>query len=173
MGKHKEIARNNSILTKGEYEIVSRLEKYDISFVFEKLLVDKKISSKDIPLLEREFKRFIALAGFGVAPLAMISPLLDEIWHQFILFTNQYKRFCHDTVGRFIGHQPDTNMTPIPIIAGENLRSSYNKYFGSIPDIWYEGMDATTKNYYVGAKLIGKPPRAWSGWTGSDDDENI
>ena len=74
-----------------------------MGFVFEKLTLDRGIRNDDL-LREREFKKFVALAGFGIVPLAMIGPLIDDVWHQFILFTKQHRDFCERTVGRFIGH---------------------------------------------------------------------
>lgn len=32
--------------------------------------------------------------------------MLDEMWHNFILFTIDYKEFCNDYFGFFIHHQP-------------------------------------------------------------------
>src|ERR1700730_7354290 len=109
-----------------------------MGFVFDKLISEGRASAEKKEELEREFKRFVFLAGEGVCPLAMISPLVNEVWHQFILFTKQYKEFCHKTLGMFIGHQPDTPSTPVPVVAGENFRSAYKRCFGDIPETWYE-----------------------------------
>jgi hypothetical protein len=159
---------NAAFLSETQHEMVRHLERYDMSFVFEKLLMDKKIRESSVPILEREFKRFIALTGLGVCPVAMIGPRVDDVWHQFILFTKRYKEFCQETVGMFIGHQPDTPSTPVPVVAGENFRSAYRRYFGDIPQIWFEGMSEETKRYYMQPTLVGKPPAAWSGWAGPE-----
>lgn len=159
---------NEKNLTSAQVSMMSQLENYDMSFVFDKLIIDDKISECDVPQLEIEFKKFIALAGLKIYPIAMISPLVDEVWHQFILFTKHYKEFCQNTVGFFVGHMPDTPKTPIPVAAGENLRMGYKKFFGNIHDIWYKGMDEETKAYYMQPKLIGKPPKMWSGWAGHE-----
>jgi hypothetical protein len=155
-------------LSYSQKPMASRIFNADISFVYDKLLMDRKIDDNDIPYLDYEFKKFILLAGLGVYPIAMISPLVDEVWHQFILFTKHYKEFCLNTVGHFIGHMPDTPKTPIPTIAGQNFKSNYHRYFGAIPPIWFKGMDAATINYYVQPILVGKPPKAWSGWAGPE-----
>lgn len=160
--------REFASLSKEQRAILDRLENYDISFVINKLTTDGRIPEARGAILAREFKRFMALAGFGICPLAMISPLVDEVWHQFILFTKQYREFCHKTVGGFIGHLPDTVSTPVPVVAGENFRSGYRRYFGKIPDIWYERMTEETKRYYLQPILLGKPPTSWSGWVGPE-----
>jgi len=43
------------------------------------------------------------------APELMIEDrmeLLDEGWHNFLMFTGPYRDFCQDYLGRFIDHQP-------------------------------------------------------------------
>lgn len=144
----------------------NKIEAYDMSFVFDKLVRDRKVAKSDIKVLEKEFKRFVLLAGLGIFPIAMISPLVDEVWHQFILFTKQYRDFCYDTIGFFLEHTPDTVMTPIPKNSGENFRLAYIKHFGIIPSIWFKKMDAKSLNYYSQPPYIGTPPKLWSGWAG-------
>jgi hypothetical protein len=156
------------LLSTKEKELLDRLERFDLSFATEKLITEGRLTVEEIPYVVREFRRFMALAGFGVFPLAMIGPRVDELWHQLILFTKKYEEFCLSTVGRFIEHQPDTPSTPIPVEAGENFRSAYRKYFGDIPAIWFKGMSPATSDYYKQAVLVGRPPTAWSGWAGPD-----
>jgi uncharacterized membrane protein YgcG len=38
--------------------------------------------------------------------VAMPSPIVDEAWHEFILFTHDYNQFCHNAFGRFLHHTP-------------------------------------------------------------------
>lgn len=151
--------------------MLARLASYDISFVFYRLgrTPRWKACSKTFEAqLELELKKFIALAGFGIFPLAMIGPRIDDVWHQFVLFTSEYRRFCQATVGRFIDHRPDVPSAPVPIAAGENFRSAYREYFGALPAIWYAGMSAEARRYYQQPVLVGKPPMEWSGWTGPE-----
>ncbi len=43
--------------------------------------------------------------GYRIAP----ADAIDAVWHQFILFTREYQRFCLSTVGRMIHHEPLTS----------------------------------------------------------------
>src|SRR6266436_6159449 len=104
MKSHSSIAPKGSLLSLTQHQMVQRLEQYDMSFVLDKLVRDGKIPESSVQALEREFKRFMTLAGLGVCPLAMIGPLIDEVWHQFVLFTKEYREFCLATIGHFIGH---------------------------------------------------------------------
>jgi hypothetical protein len=38
--------------------------------------------------------------------VAMPSQAVDDAWHEFILFTRQYQRFCASSFGRFLHHTP-------------------------------------------------------------------
>lgn len=33
--------------------------------------------------------------------------IIDEMWHNFILFTQDYEHFCKQSFGRYIHHQPE------------------------------------------------------------------
>ena len=34
--------------------------------------------------------------------------IIDEMWHNFILFTQDYEKFCLDNFGRYLHHQPES-----------------------------------------------------------------
>ena len=38
--------------------------------------------------------------------VSMPSQVVDEAWHEFILFTRQYEEFCQNALGRFLHHTP-------------------------------------------------------------------
>lgn len=126
-------------LSQSELSLFRRIEDYQLPFVEEKLLAAGKISSQDMPLAIREFKRYIAI--LCTAPetksLAVASPIVDDVWHQFILFTRKYAEFCDRVVGRFLHHMPRTSYTPVPADAGSNLVHYYERYFGSLHPLWY------------------------------------
>lgn len=42
----------------------------------------------------------------GRRMVAMPSQAVDDAWHEFILFTRQYERFCRTAFGRFLHHTP-------------------------------------------------------------------
>ena len=41
--------------------------------------------------------------------VAMPSQAVDLAWHEFILYTRQYRAFCRKGLGRFLHHIPRTN----------------------------------------------------------------
>jgi len=42
----------------------------------------------------------------GQRMVAMPSQVVDDAWHEFILFTRQYDQFCRNAFGRFLHHTP-------------------------------------------------------------------
>jgi len=53
-----------------------------------------------------DFLRLIALnPGICFAP----SEKVDDGWHTFLLYTREYRAFCHHIAGRFIDHAPADN----------------------------------------------------------------
>ncbi|WP_291960115.1 hypothetical protein [Maribacter sp.] len=60
--------------------------------------------------------------------------ILDEMWHNFILFTKEYDSFCNDYFGYFIHHQPMTKIKSIQendeIISNyENIQNERKLFF--------------------------------------------
>ena len=79
---------------------------------------EKALSEQDVAYLFNETKRWLwacacrvrdEQAGLPVPAELLISPELtaiDELWHCFILFTEEYERFCRERLGVFIHHRP-------------------------------------------------------------------
>lgn len=77
--------------------------------------ISKKVHTVYPHLNERELQRVIEtlrdyfqivnLAGKNKAT-AMPSQVVDVAWHEFILFTQEYHRFCKRALGRYIHHTP-------------------------------------------------------------------
>jgi hypothetical protein len=40
----------------------------------------------------------------------MPSRIVDDLWHQFILYTHEYQQFCAEAFGRFMHHTPVVTM---------------------------------------------------------------
>ena len=38
--------------------------------------------------------------------VSMPSQVVDDLWHEFIIFTSDYQEFCHKAFGRFLHHTP-------------------------------------------------------------------
>lgn len=63
--------------------------------------------------------------------------IIDEMWHNFILFTQDYQNFCQDNFGRYIHHQPEKRRHQeyynIPFNIDEH-KCKLEKLYGAIYD---------------------------------------
>ena len=97
-----------------EQEARDFLDSYDFSHVNKRLisLGQKKalpfeISKKKCDEIEEKYKAFLFVCwkyrGDTFRP-----PLdADEFWHNHILFTREYTKFCNKLFGTFLHHSPD------------------------------------------------------------------
>lgn len=60
----------------------------------------------------------------GRATLSMPSQAVDAAWHEFILFTRNYRSFCSRALGRFLHHTPAEAMRT-PTEAHEGIRRAW------------------------------------------------
>jgi hypothetical protein len=60
----------------------------------------------------------------GRTMVSMPSQVVDDAWHEFILFTRQYKRFCDRALGRFLHHTPAEAMRT-PTEAQEGIKRAW------------------------------------------------
>ena len=133
-------------LSPQQLSMLNAIEKYDMWFVAERLQRNGVIPSDFVEPVITEFKKYIALIGLGYHGIGMVSPEIDEVWHNFILFTHEYSEFCLSTVGQFIHHIPETSCTPVLTYSGESFISVYRQVFGEIPPIWYINEHAGEKS---------------------------
>jgi hypothetical protein len=135
-----------------------------LEYVGWKCIEEGTIPARSVLTAEREFRRFMALVVLGYSPLGMLGRVVDEFWHQFILFTREYETFCRRVFGFFVHHQPDTPVSRVPGESGVTFVESYRRHFGELPPIWFERMPEVVKQFYSQPTLIGDAPRWASAW---------
>jgi len=70
----------------------------------------------------RDYFQLCRMAGRRM--VAMPSQAVDDAWHEFILFTRYYGRFCRGAFGRFLHHTPAAAMTS-PTMASEGIKRAW------------------------------------------------
>lgn len=80
--------------------------------VFEKLVATRPgLALKDQQLVARALRQFfLAYLKSGCQRVAMPSQVVDDLWHEFILFTRDYQAFCQTAFGNFLHHTPAVKM---------------------------------------------------------------
>jgi hypothetical protein len=97
-----------------------------------------RLTEKDAPLADREYRRFLALIYVYPNKSLVPSPLVDEIWHNHILDTQNYHKDCELIFGRFLHHCPqfgiqdDMTEEDMEKLYSETL-NLYEQHFGPYP----------------------------------------
>jgi hypothetical protein len=94
---------------------VLRREAHIRQFAFPRGLFDKLrlrhpgLSPKDCQLVAQALRQFfLAYLKSGRRAVSMPSQVVDDLWHEFILYTRGYEAFCRQAFGRFLHHTPAT-----------------------------------------------------------------
>jgi hypothetical protein len=84
-----------------------------------------RVRESDWPLVEQGLREwFVCCAWRWNLILGMPSRAVDEAWHEFILDTRSYTRFCEEAFGEYLHHTPDEAMgTPMGNALGETVRA--------------------------------------------------
>lgn len=71
------------------------------------------LADKDRYLVLRALRKFfLAYLNGGLKPVSMPSQVVDDLWHEFILYTRHYEAFCRQAFGRFLHHTPAVVLGP-------------------------------------------------------------
>src|SRR5262249_54038232 len=74
---------------------------------------------------------------------------VDEVWHQFVLFTWEYVKFCTQFFGRYIHHAPGNapkteHEGPAESSTFPAFQRRYEEVFGApLPEVWYDENSVT------------------------------
>jgi hypothetical protein len=128
--------RERSAFSPEQITMLTALESYDLWFVTERIERKQLLPAEVTVAALTEFRKYMALIGLGYRRLAMTSKEVDEIWHQFILFTREYQEFCHTVFGEFIHHAPVTSRDPLAPGGVERFVDAYRDVFGELHPLW-------------------------------------
>jgi hypothetical protein len=120
--------------------LLFELELFDAPYL-EECLLSKGIfrEKEEFRAAFLEFKKFVVLNLFSSGPVAMSSPEVDEVWHQFILFTRQYVSFCERFLGHYLHHEPATPFMPVDEGGKVRFFELYQEIFGDVSSLWMCG----------------------------------
>lgn len=114
----------------------------------EKLLHLRTVERRDeaSALLAEVIKYLVITELHPTEKVPMFSRRVDEVWHQFVLFTEEYQRFCQRFFGKFLHHQPEEAITilagaeepPANEMSFHRYREIYEGLFGPISRHWYD-----------------------------------
>ncbi len=116
-----------ALALRGIHRKASR-EKYIRSCMFPDEMFEKfanarpGLGAKEQQLVARALRQFfLAYLKSGFRRVSMPSRVVDDMWHEFILFTRTYAAFCDHAFGRFLHHTPAVKLGPV-VDDNEGLR---------------------------------------------------
>ena len=91
----------------------ARRAEFIRSYTLPKGLFDKlrqrhpQLTQKDCQLVAQALRQFfLAYLAGRQQPVSMPSQVVDDLWHEFILYTRNYQAFCNQAFGSFMHHTP-------------------------------------------------------------------
>lgn len=83
------------------------------------------LNEEQILLVAAGLKDYFHLCNLaGKQMVSMPSQVVDDLWHEFILFTQTYQLLCKKAFGRFLHHTPAEAMSS-PVIAQEGIKRAW------------------------------------------------
>lgn len=111
--------------------LLDRVMAYENPDLVARLRSKLDLSAEDAKQLFEDTKRFLFLCG-TVRGQWSPTELIDEGWHNFILFTKDYAEFCQLFFGRFIHHDPKRIGVPSIAVSPMGTLAAARKIFGGL-----------------------------------------
>ncbi len=103
------------------------LDRFDLpAGVMERFLQKRpELNSEQQALVQQGLQQYFRLCVDARGRfVSMPSQVVDELWHEFILFTRLYQKFCERALGRYLHHTPAEAM-PAPSTATDGIRRAW------------------------------------------------
>jgi hypothetical protein len=130
-------------------------------YLEEKLVSDGVVASaEEAAAYFDEVKKYLALCDdIQTHRLPMLSRIVDEVWHQFVLFTAEYTLFSDRFFGRYMHHAPRNAPAPdgeslLPAATSEQFVAFYQARFGPLPNLWEDWEHVTLRSRVLRETLL-------------------
>lgn len=136
---------------------------FEAPYLIEKLVKDRVCANtQEADALFREVKRFLYLNWTDRSRLwEMYSHRVDEVWHQFVLFTRQYMDFCDVHYGIYLPHAPSNAPKPdrgtfpdVPTATFAEFAGRYETMYGEPPpDCWHDDRSVNLNRRIIDSRI--------------------
>jgi hypothetical protein len=135
--------------------------QYTAPFLIEKLVKDQIVrDAGEAELLFMEVKRYLVLSRLDRdISWDMYSRRVDEVWHQFALFTHEYAEFCTRFFGSFVHHRPSNAPTSTAELTSgpasspstfADFRARYLEVFQQeLPESWIDALNVSENSRLI------------------------
>jgi hypothetical protein len=137
-------------VTPEDEAVVARVLNYPMDTVMARYRDEYNVPVQLAAEHELALKRYLALTIINPSGFYGMRGPVDDLWHTFILFTKEYARFCEETAGCFIHHDPvsmsdegEMAKSPDEVNPYLVMLRDYEAVFGEPPPphIWPRGID--------------------------------
>lgn len=87
--------------------LLERARALDYDFIHRGIATRLGISQEQAEEDFDELLKFLCLSSTNRVGSYGMPPTIDPIWHEFILFTREYHKFCKTLFGRYLHHTPN------------------------------------------------------------------
>jgi hypothetical protein len=143
--------------TTNEMPAYEAMLAYEAPFLIEKLCKENITETpEEARALFAEFKKYLWLVSVDDSvDWKMYSLRVDEVWHQFVLFTREYIDFCMQFFHLYVQHNPSNapdrplpgdadEATPREPASFEDFKARYEELFAApLPDLWCDEKSVT------------------------------
>ncbi len=94
---------------KNKSKSLANIEEFKFPATIRDKIKDKynHLNDADLDKVEKGLKEWFYVCYFaGRKPVSMPSQVVDDAWHELILFTKLYQNFCVTVFGKFLHHNP-------------------------------------------------------------------
>ena len=94
------------------------LESYQFPEIIIQRLKEKHkyLSKEDIDLVVKGLKNYFYISSHSNDIVIMPSIVIDNLWHEFLLYSKEYHSFCDNAFGYFFHHSPnDTKLFDVDV----------------------------------------------------------
>lgn len=122
------------------YSLYKNIIEHDTQFIETLLIERNKWDQRKTTEVKTEYAKYLAICCYHRKERFAPSKHVDEFWHQHILCTGEYYKFCNHVHGEYIHHKPN--------LKSQNKQSQqtnkygafiklYTLYFGPLNlDVW-------------------------------------
>jgi hypothetical protein len=104
------------------------------SLFINRFCLENNVTKAEAHLVFQETKKFIILCAIEREHDYSPSNIIDVMWHQFILHSKDYFRFC-ELIGGYVHHQPSETHKPDQYA---NTLKAIRAKFGDLNQIYWE-----------------------------------
>lgn len=114
---------------------LNRIMEYQYEPLIERMVDQVGWTEEHARRVFDDLKRFMFLCG-TVVDLIAAPRIIDDMWHEFMMFSQEYRSFCSLYVGFFVDHTPKLRDERISIDVPLSTLSHAMKAFGELSPNW-------------------------------------